>query len=182
MILILLALLLFCCRKRRPKGDPERSGGGRSHPGRQPGYGQFSCCSHGTCDKDNGQPHMEQKTPLKPFMLKPDPKTLPPKEGRQHAVSLNRRDSTRSLGSGGSDASPGSAYSSDSEGSQRGKGELQKRPPPLKLTSLVTPVVNDPQRNPRNRVNRSSLLNPHEVPAIVVEPPRSETPDRMRRY
>lgn len=183
--LILLALLLFCCRKRRAKGDVEHSSDG--HSGGQPGYGQFACCDHGTCNRNKGQAQMGQKTPLKPFVLKSDPEALAPKDGQQprqqqHAIPLNRRDSTDSQGSTGSDTSTGTEYSSDSEGSQRGRRRSQKRPPPLKLTSLVTPVINGPQYNPRNRADRSSLQNPRGVPTIVVEPPQSVTPDRMRRH
>jgi hypothetical protein len=75
LVLILLALLLFCCRKRRAKRDPERSGG--SHSNGQPEYGQFACCNHGNCNKNNGQSQiMEQKTPLKPFVLKSDPAAI----------------------------------------------------------------------------------------------------------
>lgn len=180
MVLILLALLLFCCRKRRSRKDLERSGD--DHSEGQSGHGQFTCCNHGTCNRNNGQPHMEQKTPLKPFILKSDPAVLTPRDGqRQHPVPLNRRDSAESQKSAWSDASTGTAYSSDSEGSQRGKRRSQKRPPPLKLTSLVTPVVNGPQYNPRDRAGRSSFPHPRQVPAVVVEPPRSEIPDRMRR-
>jgi hypothetical protein len=173
LILILLALLLFCCRKRRAKRDLERSSGGHSEGG--PGYGQFACCNHGTCNKNNGQSQMEQKIPLKPFVLRSGAAAPAPKEGQQeHAISLERRDSTESHRSAGSDSS--SSYSSDSEGSQRGRRRSQKRPPPLKLTSLVTPVINGPQNNPRHRVNHSSPPNPHEVPTIMVEPPRTVTP------
>ncbi|KAF9643948.1 hypothetical protein BDM02DRAFT_3122696 [Thelephora ganbajun] len=179
LVLILLALLLFCCCRRRAKRDLERSGD--SHSEGRAGYGQFVCCDHGTCSRNNAQSQMEQKTPLKPFVLKSGATVLTPKEGpQQHNVSLNRRDSTESQKSAGSDVSTGSSYSPDSEGSQRGR-RSQKRPPPLKLTSLVTPVINGPQDNPRNKVDRSSLQNPQEVPTIIVEPPRSETPDRMKR-
>ena len=168
MALILFALLLFCCCKRRAKGDLERSGDGNLEG--QPGHGQFACCTHGTYNRNNGQPHMEQ-TPLKSFVLRSDPVALAPKEGlQQHAVPLTRRGSTETQNSAGSDASPTTMYSSDSEGSQHGRRKSQKRPPPLKLTSLVTPVVNGPQHNPRNGVNRSSLQNPYEVPAIAVKP------------
>ncbi|KAF9785708.1 hypothetical protein BJ322DRAFT_732696 [Thelephora terrestris] len=178
--LILLACLLFCCCKRRRKRDLERSDHG--HPEGQPGYGQFDCCSHGTCNRNGGQPQMEQKTPLKPFILKSDP-VAPNSKGSlqpQH-VSFNRRDSGGSQESVGSDASTETMCSYGSGGSQRGKRRSQKRPPPLKLTSLVTPVVNGPQDNPRRRVDGSSLQNPHEIPAIVVDPPQSRTPDRVRR-
>jgi len=176
LVLILLALFLFCCRKRRVKRDPELSGGG--HSDGQPGYGQFACCNHGNC-KSNGQPQIEQKAPLKPFVLKSDSAALTPKEGQQQrAVSLNRRDSTESLKSAGSDTSVGSAYSSDFGGSQYSR-RSQKRPPPLKLTSLVTPVIHGPQNNPRQGVDRSSLRNSREVPAIAVEPLQSGTPDGM---
>lgn len=172
LVLILLALLLFCCRKRRAKKDLERSGG--DHSEGEHGYGQFACCNHGICNKNNGQPRMEQKSPLKPFILKSDPAALTPKEGRQqHTIPSKRRDSTESHKSAGSDTS--SSYSSDSESSQHGRRRSQKRPPPLKLTSLVTPVINGPQNNPRHRVDRSSLQNPHEVPTIIVEPPQSAT-------
>jgi hypothetical protein len=187
LILILLALLLFCSRKRQAKRDVERSGGGHSEG--QAGYGQFACCDHGTCNRNKGQSQMGQKTPLKPFALKSDPAALTPRDGQQpgkqqqqHRVPLNRRDSTESQKSAGSDTSTGSAYSSDSEGSQRGGRKSQKRPPPLKLTSLVTPVINGPQYNPRNRVNHLSLPNSHGVPAIVVELPQYVTQDRMRRH
>lgn len=179
--LILLASLLFCCRKRRAKRDFERSGGGHSEG--QPGYGKFVCCGHGTCNRNNRQPQMEQKTPLKPFILKSESAAITPKDGQQQrAVSLGRRYSTESQKSAGSEASTGSLYSSDSQGSQRGKRRSQERPLLLKLTYLVTPVINGPQNNPRSRVGRSSLPNPPEVPTIVVEPPQSETPDRMRRH
>lgn len=182
LVLILLALLVFCCRKRRAKRDVEHSGDGHSEG--HPGYGQFACCSHGTCNRGKGQPQMGQKTPLKPFVLRSDPEALTPMGGQQprqqqRPVTPNRRDSTDSQKSAGSDISTGSVYSSDSEGSQRSR-RSQKRPPPLKLTSLVTPVINGPQHNPRDRVGRSSLLS--EVPMIVVEPPQSMTPDRMRRH
>lgn len=174
MALILLALLLFCCRKRRAKRDPERSGG--IHSDGQPGYGQFACCNHGNCNS-NGQPPTEQKAPPKSSILKSDSATLTPKEGQQEQriVSLNRRDSTESQKSAGSDTSVGSAYSSGSQYSKRS----QKRPPPLKLTSLVTPVIRGPQDNPRQGVDRSSLRNSREVPVIVVEPPQSGIPDGM---
>ena len=181
LLLILLALLLCYCRKRRAKGDLERSGDGHSEG--QLEHGQFACCNHGTCNRNNGQPHMEQKAPLKPFILKSDPVALTPKEGwQQQSLTLTRRDSTETQNSAGSDSTAASVYSSDSEGSRRGRRKSQKRPPPLKLTSLVTPVINGPQHNPRNRVNRLSLPNPHEVPAIIVEPPQSETPEGMGRY
>jgi len=179
LVLILLALLLFCCRKRRAKRDPERSGGGHSNG--QPGYGQFACCNHGNCNNNNnnGQPQMEQKTPPKPFMLESDSATLTPKEDQeQRVVSLNRRDSTESPKSAGSDTTVGSSYSCDSEGSRYSR-RSQKRPPPLKLTSLVTPVIRGPQDNPRQGVDRSSLRNSRGVPAIVVEPPQSGIPGGM---
>lgn len=181
LVLILLALLLFCCCKRRGKRDLEHSGGGHSEG--QHGYGQFACCNHGNCNKNGGQPQMEQKTPMKPFILKSDPVVLiskgPP---QQHSVSLNRRDSTESQDSAGSDYSTETLCSSDSEGPQRGKRRSQKRPPPLKLTALVTPVVNGPQDNPRRRADRSSPPSPHEIPMVAVDPPQSGTPDRMRRH
>ena len=152
MVLILLALLLFCCRKRRAKKDLERSGGGHSEGELR--YGQFACCNHGICNRNNGKPQMEQKSPLKPFVLKPYSVAPTPKEGQQrYTISLKRRDSTESHKSDGSDTS--SSYSSDSEGSQRGRRRSQKRPPSLKLTSLVTPVINGPQNNPRQRVGRA---------------------------
>lgn len=180
MILILLVLCLFCGAKRRAKRDPERSGG--DHPEGQPGYGQFACCNHGICTRNIGQPQMEQKTPLKPFILKSDPAALTLNEGKQqHVVSLNRRNSTESQKSAGSDTSTGSSYSSDSERPRRGRRRSQKRPPPLKLTSLVTPVINGPQDNPRSRVDPPPLPNPQEVPPIVVEPPRSGIHERLRR-
>jgi hypothetical protein len=180
LVLILLALLLFCCRKRRTKKDLERSGDGHSEG--QPGHGQFTCCNHGTCNRNNSQHQMEQKTPLKPFILRSDPVAMTPRDGqRQHAVPPNRRESTESQKSAGSDTSTGTAYSSDSQGSQRGKRRSQKRPPPLKLTSLVTPVINGPHRNPRDRADRSSLPHQRGVPAIAVDPPQSGIPDRMRR-
>jgi len=179
--LILLAFLIFCCRKRRRRSDVEHSENG--HPEGQPGYGQFACCNHGTCNRNVGQPQMDQKTPLKPFILKSDPVTpIPTGRPQQHNVSLNRRDSGESQKSAGSDVSADTLCSSDSEGSRRGRRRSQKRPPPLKLTALVTPVVNGPQGDPRRRADRSSPPNPHEIPAIVVDPPQSRTPDRLRRY
>jgi hypothetical protein len=179
LLLIFLALLLFCCRRRRARGDLERSGD--AHSEGQLAHGQFVCCNHGACNRNNGQLHIEQKT-LRPFVLRSDPTALNPREDQQeHAVSLARRDSTETQKSAGSDSSSASMYSSDSECSQRGRRRTRKRPPPLKLTSLVTPVINGPQHNPRNGVNRLSFPNPYEVPAIIVEPPGSETPDRMRR-
>jgi hypothetical protein len=124
---------------------------------------------------------MGQKTPLKPFALRSDPPTrAPKKDQQQHVVSFNRRDSDEGQKSAGSDASTCSAYSSGSEGYRRAK-RSQKRPPPLKLTSLVTPVISGPQDNPRNRADRLSPPTPHDVPTIVVEPPRSDTSHRMRR-
>jgi len=178
---VLLALICCCCcRKRRAKRDVECSGGGHSEG--QPGYGQFTSCNHATCDRNNGQLQMEQKTPLKPFVLRSDSRALTAKEGQQqHVVSLNRRGSAESQKSAGSDVSTSSAYSSGSESYQRGKKKSLKRPPPLKLTALVTPVISGPQNNPRTRVDRSSPPDSDEVPTIVVEPPQSETSHRMRR-
>lgn len=180
LVLILLGLLLFCC-KRRPKRDLERSGGGR--PEGQHGYGQFACCNHGICDKNGGQPQVDQKTPLKPFILKSDPvASTPNARPRQQNVSLTRRDSSESQKSAGSDSSADTLCSSYSEDSQPGKRRSHKRPPPLKLTSLVTPVVNGPQDNPRRGVDRPSPPGLHGVPAIVVNPPQSETPEKIRRH
>lgn len=171
--LILLVLLLFCC-KRRGKKDLERGAGGNSEE--EHGYGQFACCNHGNCNKNGGAAQMEQKTPLKPFALRSDPAASNPRDLPQFKVSLNRRASAESQKSVGSDTYSESTYSTDSEGS--GKRRSQKRPPPLKLTSLVTPVVNGPQNNPR-RVDRSSIPR---LPAIVVDPPPSAIPERMRRH
>jgi hypothetical protein len=181
LVLILFALLLFCCCKRRGKGDLERSGGGQSEE--QHGYGQFACCSHGTCNRTAGQPQTEQKTPLKPFVLRSDPVAPTPnskERPQQHHISLNRRDSVESQGSE-SDTVAGSVYSSDSESTRGGKRRSQKRPPPLKLTSLVTPVINGPQNNTRRRADLPSPPSPREVPTIVVDPPRSTIPDRLKR-
>lgn len=181
LVLILLGLLLFCCCKRRPKRDLERSGGG--HPEGQHGYGQFACCNHGICDKPGGQPQVDQKTPLKPFILKSDPvASTPNARPRQQNDPLSRRDSSESQESAGSDSSADTLCSSYSEDYQPGKRRSQKRPPPLKLTSLVTPIVNGPQDNPRRGVGRPSPPGLHGVPAIVVNPPKNETPERIRRH
>lgn len=178
--MIILALLLFCCRNRRAKSDLERSGGGHSEG--QLGDGQFACCNHGTHHRNNGQRQMGEKGPLKPLILKSDSATPTHKKGQRHTVSLNRRESNGSQKSG-SDASTYSSYSSDSADSQHSRRRSQKRPPPLKLTSLVTPVIHGPQDNPRHGVDdRSSLPNTHTVPTIVVEPPQPTTPDRMGRH
>jgi hypothetical protein len=180
LVLILLGLLLFCC-KRRPKRDLERSGGG--NPEGPHGYGQFACCNHGICDKNGGQPQVDQKTTLKPFVLKSDPMASTPNaRPMQKKVSLNRRDSSESQKSAGSDSSAGTSTSSHSEDSQPGKRRSQKRPPPLKLTSLVTPIVNGPQDNPRRAVGRPSPPGLHGVRAIVVNPPQSETAERIKRH
>jgi len=177
-VLILLVLLLFCCRKRRGKKDLEHSGGGQS----EHGYGQFAYCDHGACNKSGGQAQMEQKTLLRPFTLKSDP-VAPTREERpqRHNVPPNRRDSSESQASAGSDTTE-TLCSSDSESSQRGRRRSQKRPPPLRLTSLVTPVINSLQNNTRRRVDHPSPPNLHEAPAIIVNPPQSGTPDRMRRH
>lgn len=171
LLLLLIALLLCCCccRRRRAKKDVER-------PDKQPG--QFTECGHGTCNGNHGQVQMEQKTPLRPFALRSDV-PLTSKEGpQQHVISLKHRDSTESQKSAGSDASVDSAYSSGPEVPQHGRRRSQKRPPPLKLTSLITPVINGPQDNPRARASRS----PPQVPTIVVESPQPEpSPGRMRR-
>jgi len=170
-------LLVCCCRKRRAKRDLERGDG---HPRGKADHGQFSCCDHGTC-RNHGQTSMEQRTPLRPFALKSEPVVVITKQPPQHhTVSFNRRDSTGSQKSAGSDAGSGESDYSDGS-SQRGKKGVLKRPPPLKLTSLVTPVINGPQDNPRDKTQRPTLQNPLEVPTIVVEPPRSRTPDGMRR-
>lgn len=176
-LLVLLVLLLVCCRKRRAKKDLECAGDGQG----KTGNGQFSCCNHGTCNKNHAPTPMGERTPLRPFALKPDPAVLITKEpSRQRTVSFKRRDSTGSQKSAGSDAGSGESEYSDGS-SQRGKKGLLKRPPPLKLTSLVTPVINGPQDNPRDKGQRTTLHLP-EVPSIVVESPRSQSPpDRMRR-
>ena len=180
LFLILLSLLVFCCCKRRRKSDIERSGG--DHQEGQHGYGQFSCCSHGTCTRNGGQPQTAQKTPLKPFILKSSTATLAPKEHPpQDIISLKGRSSVDDQKSPASDAVSETVYSSDSESSQRGRRRSQKRPPPLKLTSLVTPVLNGPQENPRRRADRSSPPSPHRVPAIVVEPPQPMKSGGVRR-
>lgn len=173
MVLILLALLLLCRRKRRGRKDLERTGDGH-----HTGHGQFTSCSHGAC---NTQTPMGQGTPLRPFALKIDPAPLTTKEDKQQHtvnVSLNRRDSTGSQKSAGSDTGSGDSACSSDEGARRRKGE-HKRPPPLKLTSLVTPVINGPQHNPRDK-NRSPPQGPPELPRIVVDPPLSETPEKMK--
>lgn len=180
LVLILLGLLLFCC-KRRPKRDLERSGGGDSEG--QHGYGQFACCNHGTCNKNGGQLQTDQKTPLKPFVLRSDPVApIPNARPQRRNISLNRRDSSESQKSAGSDSSADTLCSSYSEDSQPSKRRSQKRPPPLKLTSLVTPIVNGPQDNPRKGAGRPSPPGLHGVPAVVVNPPRSGTPERIRQH
>ena len=158
--MILLVVLLVCCFKRRSERDPERSGGDRSQ-GQSVG-GQFACCNHGVCTGSNTQLHMEQRTPLRPFVLRSDPDALTyPKAQQQRIISLNRRNSTESQKSAGTDESTSTSYSSDSEGPlQRDRKKFHKRPPPLKLTSLVTPVINGPQDNPRRRVDRSLRSEP----------------------
>jgi len=168
LVLILLALLLLCCHKRRAKRDPEHTGG--RHEGHT-GHGQFNCC--------NAQTPMGPKSPLRPFILK-SPAALTTKERQRQqpvTVSLNRRDSTGSQKSSESDTCE-SDYSTD--GSSRRRRGPHKRPPPLKLTSLVTPVINGPQHNPRDK----TLQNPHEIPTIVVESPRSRSrsPERVKRH
>lgn len=178
LVLILVALFLFFCRKRRAKRNLERSGG--DHSKGEPGYGQFASYNHGIYDRNNGQPQMEQKSPLTPFMMKSDSATVTTEEGQQQpAISLERRGSTESHASAGSDSN--SSYSCDSEGSRRSR-RSQKRPPPLKLTSLVTPAINGPQNNPRHGVDHPSFSYPHEAPTIIVELSQSVTPYRMRQH
>ena len=175
-LLILFVLLLVCCRKRRAKRDLEHVVDGH-HEGKTD-HGQFSCCAHGTCNRNNGQTPMGERSPLRPFVLRSEPVPLITKEvPKQHTIPLNCRDSVGSQKSAGSDT--GSSEYSDSP--QRGKRGLLKRPPPLKLTSLVTPVINGPQDNPRDKIHGSTLSNSSEIPTIVVESPRSHTPDRTRR-
>jgi len=171
--LILLTLLIFCCRKRRGQKGLERSGGNRSE-GR---HVQFACCNHGARNRHGEQTQMEQKTSLKPFVLKSDPKGRP----QGHSVSLNRRDSAESQKSGGSVTSTETLCSPDSEGFQRGTRKSRRRPPPLKLTSLVTPIVSGPRNNLRRGVDRPSPPGPHGIPTIVVDPPQPVTLDRTRR-
>ena len=127
---------------------------------------------------------MEQKTPLKPFILKSDPvaSSTPKERPQEHKVSLNRRDSAESQRSTGSDTGTDILCSYDSDGAQRGTRRSQKRPPPLKLTSLVTPVISGPQNDPRRRGDLSSPPGLHEVPGIVVGPPPYVAPGRMRRH
>ena len=156
LVLILLVLLLVYRCRRRSKRDPERSGGDRSQE--QPMGCQFARCNHGTGTRDNGQLRMEQRTPLRPFVLKSDPDALTSQKAQQHIISLNRRNSTESQGSAGADEGTRTPNSSDSEGSPERK--FHKRPPPLKLASLVTPVINGPQDNPRRRVDRSLRSEP----------------------
>lgn len=177
LVLILIALFLFCCRKRRAKRGLELFGGNNSEG--EPGYGQFVICDHGIYNGNSGQLQMEQKSPLTPFVFKSDSAALTTNGQQQPVISLERMDSTESRGSVGSDSN--SSYSCDSEGSRRSR-RSQKRPPPLKLTSLITPIINGPQNNPRHGVDRSSFSNPHEVPTIIAEPPQYLTPDRMRQY
>lgn len=177
-LLILLVLLLVCCRKRRAKRDLERAGGG--HHDEKTDHGQFSCCDHGTCNRNNGQTPVGQRTPLRPFALRPNPVALTTKEvPQQDAVSLRCRDSAGSHKSAGSDT--GSCESEYSDSPKRSKRGLLKRPPPLKLTSLVTPVINGPQDNPRDKAHASTLSDPSEIPTIVVESPRSESPRGVKR-
>ena len=177
LVLILLALFLFCRRKRRAKRGLELFGG--DHSKGELGYGQFVACDHEIYNGNNGQLQMEQKSPLTPFIFKSDSAALTTNGQQQPVISLERRDSTESHASAGSDSN--SSYSCDSEGSRRSR-RSQKRPPPLKLTSLVTPVINGPQNNPCRGVDHPSFSNPHEVPTIIAEPPQYLTPDRMRRY
>ena len=175
LLLILLGLLLLCCRKRRAKRDLERSG--------ECQHGQFTSCNHGTCNTGNVQTPMGQRTPLKPFVLKSDPEAFTIKEVQRQPVvtiSLNRRDSTGSQKSAGSDTASNDSDSLSDGDSRRGKKGTHKRPPPLKLTSLVTPVINGPQHNPRDKAH-SSLRDPPEIPVIVVDPPQSDTPERIQR-
>jgi len=158
LVLILLTLLLFCCRKHSGKKDLERSEGQHS---------QFACCNHRTYNRNCGKSQMEQKTPIKSFVLKSGPVDPTPKERLQeHVVSLNRRDSA------GSDTSADTLCLSDSEGSQRGTRRMQRRPPPLKLISLVTPVIKGPQDNPRRKANPPSPPGLHGVHTIVADPPQ----------
>lgn len=157
MALILFVLLLVWCCRRRPKRDPERSGGDRSQE--QSVGGQFACCNHGVCTGNDRQLHMEQRTPLKPFVLKSDPDALTyQKAQRQRVISLNRRNSAESQGSAGTGEDTSTPNSSDSEGPPQRR--FHKRPPPLKLTSLVTPVINGPQDNPRRRLDHSLRSEP----------------------
>ena len=176
--MILLVLLLSCYRRRRGKNDVECSGS--SHPEGQQAHCKSACRNHNTCNRNGGKPQTGQKTPSKPFILKLEPVTSTERP-QEHHVTFNPRDSVGSQKSAGSDTSTDTLCLSDSNGFQRGARRSQKRPPPLKLNCLITPVINGPRNNPRARADRFSPPSPRGVPTIVVHPPQSATSDRRRR-